>query len=61
MSTDFCGHRVEFICDPTCAIDALQEAIAKTGKPHVLRYKVYSRTRFYYVEPYVEEGIADEH
>lgn len=42
----------EFICDPECAINALQEANKKTGTPHVLKYKVYSRTRFYYVEPW---------
>ena len=41
----------ELIVDPKCAIDALQETNA-SGKPHVIRYKLYSGTRFYYIEEF---------
>lgn len=43
----------ELIVDPKCAIDALQEANA-SGRPHTIKYKLYSGTRFYYVEAYDE-------
>lgn len=39
----------DFIVDPTLAIDALQQANA-SGIPHTIRYKLYSGTRFYYIE-----------
>lgn len=42
----------EYCVDPKCAIDWLQEANQKTGKPNVIKYKLISGTRFYYVEEY---------
>lgn len=40
---------IDFIVDPTLAIDALQQANA-SGAPHTIRYKLYSGMRFYYIE-----------
>ena len=37
--------------DPKIAIDWLQKTIREANKAHTIKYKIYSGTRFYYIEP----------